>query len=113
VLDIGATNLELARRALSAPRRSEFVELFDPTVRLDLSERVFNPELYEGYGGLTRWRADVDDVWGSYHVEPEEFFEGDDVVVVFTRERSRGKASGVEVESSDSVPVQDARGQGE
>ncbi len=91
-------NLELARRALSAPRRSEFVELFDPTVRLDLSERVFNPELYEGYEGLTRWRADVEDVWESYRVEPEEFFEGDDVVVVFTRERGRGKGSRVVVD---------------
>jgi ketosteroid isomerase-like protein len=91
-------NVELVRRALSAPRRSEFVELFDPTVRLDVSERVFNPEMYEGYDGLTRWRADVEDVWESYRMEQEEFFEGDDVVVAFTRERGRGKGSRVVVD---------------
>ena len=90
-------NVELVRHALIA-RRSEFADLLDPAVRLDLSERVFNPAVYEGYEGVMRWRADVDDVWESYHSEPEEFFDGDEVVVVFTRERGRAKGSGVEVE---------------
>ncbi|MEA2335351.1 MAG: hypothetical protein QOG40_1841 [Solirubrobacteraceae bacterium] len=35
-------NVELVRRALRAGR-SEFAELLDPAIRLDLSERVFNP----------------------------------------------------------------------
>ena len=90
-------NLELVRRALSA-RRSEFERLLDPAVRLDLSERVFNPAVYEGYEGVLRWRADVGDVWESYRSEPEEFFDGDEVVVVFTRERGRAKGSGIEVD---------------
>ena len=90
-------NLELVRRALSA-RRSEFERLLDPAVRLDLSERVFNPAVYEGYEGVMRWRADVGDIWESYRSEPEEFFDGDEVVVVFTRERGRAKGSGIEVD---------------
>jgi ketosteroid isomerase-like protein len=90
-------DLELVRRALMA-RRSEFDELLDPDVRLDLSERVFNPDVYEGYDGIMRWRAEVADVWEYYRSEPEEFFEGDGVVVVFTHERARGKGSGVEVD---------------
>ncbi len=85
------------RRALVA-RRSEFADLLDPAMRLDLSERVFNPAIYEGYEGVMRWRADVGDVWDSYRSEPEEFFDGDEVVVVFTRERGRAKGSGIEVE---------------
>ncbi len=30
-------------------------ELFDPDVRLDMSRRVFNPVVYEGYAGLAQW----------------------------------------------------------
>ena len=90
-------NVEVVRRALIA-RRSEFADLLDPAVRLDLSERVFNPAVYEGYEGVMRWRADVGDVWDSYRSEAEEFFDGDEVVVVFTRERGRAKGSGIEVD---------------
>ena len=91
-------NVEIVRRTLTARKGEDLAELLDPTVRLDLSERVFNPAVYEGYEGLTRWRADVEDVWESYRAEPEEFFEGDEVVVAFTHERGRGRGSGVNVD---------------
>jgi len=94
---VSQENVEIVRRALGA-RRSEFERLLDPAVRLDLSERVFNPAVYEGYEGVMRWRADVGDIWESYRSEPEEFFDGDEVVVVFTRERGRAKGSGIEVD---------------
>ncbi len=90
-------NVEIVRRAVNA-RRSEFTELLDPAVRLDLSERVFNPAVYEGYEGILQWKAEVRDVWESYVSEPEEFFDCGQVVVVFTRERGRGRGSGVEVD---------------
>jgi ketosteroid isomerase-like protein len=90
-------NVEIVRRALSA-RRSEFAELLDPSVRLDLSERVFNPAVYEGYEGIMQWRADVGEVWEAYWSEPEEYYDGDEVVVAFIRERGRGKGSGIEID---------------
>lgn len=89
--------VELVRRSLTA-RRSEFPDLFTPDVRLDLSARIFNPAVYEGYEGLGRYRSEVREVWDSYRSEPEEFHVGEDVVVVFTREVGRGGTSGVEVE---------------
>ena len=91
------TDGEVVRRALGA-RRSEFAELFDPAVRLDLSERVFNPDTYEGYEGLLRWRAEVNEIWESYRSEPEELIEGDEVVVVYTHEHGRGQGSGIEID---------------
>jgi hypothetical protein len=94
---VSQENAEIVRCALTA-RRTEFADLLDPAVRLDLSERVFNPAVYEGYEGVMRWRADVGDVWDSYRSEPEEIFDGDEVVVVFTRERGRAKGSGIEVD---------------
>ena len=94
---MSSAKVEIVRRALRA-RRSEFEDLLDPAVRLDLSERVFNPAVYEGYEGIVRWRADVGETWESYRSEAEEFFEGPEVVVVFTQERGRGKGSGIEVQ---------------
>jgi ketosteroid isomerase-like protein len=92
-----SSRADVVRRALKA-RRSEFEELLDPDVRLDLSARVFNPEVYEGYEGVLRWRRDVADVWDSYVSEPEEFIDVGDAVLVLTRERGRGLGSGVEIE---------------
>ena len=94
---MSSAKVEIVRRALRA-RRSEFEDLLDPAVRLDLSERVFNPAVYEGYDGIMQWRAEVGETWDSYRSEAEEFFEGPDVVVVFTQERGRGKGSGIEVQ---------------
>jgi len=94
---MSSANVEIVRRALKA-RRSEFEDLLDPAVRLDLSERVFNPGVYEGYDGIMQWRAEVGETWDSYRTEAEEFFEGPEVVVVFTHERGRGKGSGIEVQ---------------
>jgi ketosteroid isomerase-like protein len=90
-------NVEIVRRALNA-RRSEFAELLDPAVRLDLTERVFNPAVYDGYEGVMRWHAEVAEVWESYVSEPQEFIDCDRAVVVFTRERGQGRGSGVEVD---------------
>lgn len=94
----GATDLiELVRRSLTA-RAIEFPAVFTPDVRLDLSVRVFNPAVYDGYEGLRRYRSEVREVWDSYVSEPEEFHVGEGVVVVFTREVGRGGASGIEVD---------------
>jgi len=68
-------NVEIVRRALIA-RRNEFADVLDPAVRLDLSERVFNPAVYEGYEGIMRWREEARDVWESHRSEPERLFAG-------------------------------------
>ena len=50
-----SANVELVRRVLGAAgnvRIERFVELLDPDVRFDLSGRVFNPAIYDGYEGL-------------------------------------------------------------
>jgi ketosteroid isomerase-like protein len=91
-------NVEIVRRILTTRPGEILAALLDPAVRLDLSERVFNPAVYEGYEGIVRWFAEVDDVWETYRMQPEEFVDRDDVVVVLARERGRGTGSGVEVE---------------
>jgi hypothetical protein len=100
---------ELVRRALRA-RRSEFSELFDPAIRLDLSERVFNPDVYEGYDGLMRWRSDLREVWESYDSEVERLFDRENATVVVIHERGRGKGSGVDVDRRYTLLFRLARG---
>ena len=59
-------SVELVRRALEytntpahdAPDE-ELATVFAPDVVLDMSTRVFNPKVYEGYDGLREFRADL------------------------------------------------------
>jgi hypothetical protein len=67
-------------------------------VKYDLSERVFNPAVYEGHDGIRRFVADLDEVWDEFRIEPVEFIDAGETVVVSHRVHARGKGSGVEVE---------------
>jgi ketosteroid isomerase-like protein len=94
-------NMELVRRLYDAVNRGDIegaIELTDPAVKYDLSERVFNPAVYEGHDGIRRFVADLDEVWEEFRSEPVEFIDVGDTVVVSHRVIARGKGSGVEVE---------------
>jgi len=71
-------------------------KLFDPTVRLDFSERIFNPSIHEGHAGVVQWRAELCEIWESFRVDPQELFKGEDVFVVFVAEVSRGRLGGTQ-----------------
>lgn len=71
-------------------------ELFDPSVRLDFSERIFNPSVYEGHEGVRRWRTELAEVWESFRADPQELYRGDDVFVMFVAEVSKGRLRGTE-----------------
>ena len=60
----------------------------------DLAETVY------GYEGMGRYAAKVAEVLDDYRMVPERFIDaGDDRVLVFSRERGRGKGSGAEVQT--------------
>jgi hypothetical protein len=50
-------------------------------VRFDMSDRVFNPEVYSGDDGIRRFMAEVHEVWETFTREPTEVKETDDVVL--------------------------------
>jgi ketosteroid isomerase-like protein len=62
-----------------------------------MSDRVFNPAVYEGHDGIRRFYSEVRDVWKSYVWEPEELIEAGPDVVALIRSTGRGRGSGVEV----------------
>jgi len=63
-----------------------------------MSDRVFNPAVYEGHDGIRRFYAEVRDVWETYVWEPEELIEAGENVVALLHSSGRGRGSGVEVE---------------
>jgi ketosteroid isomerase-like protein len=79
------------------------IERFAPDVVVDMSRRVFNPDVYEGHEGLRRLGREVNEVWASFRIEPERFIESGDRVIVIERRRGRGKESQVEVEARSGV----------
>jgi ketosteroid isomerase-like protein len=97
----GAENVEivrLAHEALNGGDLDALIALCDAKFRLDMSDRVFNPAVYEGYDGIRIFYSEVCDVWASYVWEPEALMEVSGSVVALLRSCGRGRGSGVEVE---------------
>jgi len=96
-----SANVALVRRAYEALNNGDMdalIALCDSKFRLDMSDRVFNPAVYEGHEGIRRFHAEVRDVWESYVWEPEELIAVGSNVVALLRSSGRGRGSGVEVE---------------
>jgi len=94
-------NVEIVRRAheaLNSGDMDALVKVCAPEFRLDMSDRVFNPAVYEGHAGIRRFYSEVRDVWESYVWDPEELIERGSDVVALLRSTGRGRGSGVEVE---------------
>jgi ketosteroid isomerase-like protein len=94
-------NVEIVRRGYEALNRGDvegMIETTEPHARWDLSERVFNPAVYEGHDGIRRFIEEIDEVWDHFRLEPLEFIDAGDKVVVSHLVRGRGKGSGVDVE---------------
>jgi ketosteroid isomerase-like protein len=101
-------NVEVVKRAhqrllgdLAAFRggASDLAEFCDPEVHVDQTRRVFNPASYDGYEGLLSALGEVRDAWEQFALEPEEFIDAGERVVVIHRVRARGRGSGVQLEA--------------
>src|SRR5437867_939955 len=99
-------NVEIVRRIYrefgrdwTAVAADETLErLVDPEVRIDMSRRALNPAVYDGYEGMRRSAAEVREVWEGWRVEPEQFEDAGDRVLVIERYGGRGRESGLELQ---------------
>jgi ketosteroid isomerase-like protein len=94
-------NARIVARLYEAINRRDFDAGFE-LVAADFEWRVPDRAIF---AGTHRGREEVErvidaqlEVFEEFEIVPEEFFEKDDQVVVFVRQRARGGASGVEVE---------------
>jgi ketosteroid isomerase-like protein len=90
--------VRLAHKALNGGDVDALVALCDGAFRLDMSDRVLNPAVYEGHDGIRRFYAEVREVWASYTWEPEELVESGDDVIALLRSSGKGRGSGIEME---------------
>jgi len=107
-------NVEVVRRAHEALNGGDIdavIALCNPAFRLDMSDRVLNPMVYEGHGGIRRFYHEVRDVWANYTWEPEQLIESGDQVVALLRSTGTGRGSGVEIERQTAMvwTVHDSR----
>ena len=80
--------------------RTQVAELVDPEVELHGTVGgVQEGQVYRGLAEVVREYDEVDgEAWEERRIEPEEFLDADDHVVVMFHEFRRGKGSGVELE---------------
>jgi ketosteroid isomerase-like protein len=73
--------------------QSEDVEWHGPRVFPDLG----GP--HRGHDGIRAYTRRIMDAWAEFTIVPEKFLDLGERVLVLTRERGRGRASGIEVQS--------------
>lgn len=67
--------------------------------QIDMSRRVFNPDVYCGQAGLRRLLDEIREVWDEFRVTAERFVDAGDRIVVIEAIRGRGRTSRVTVDS--------------
>jgi len=95
--------MDLMNSATTGEAVRELYDKFDPDVRIDMTRRVFNPDVYEGHDGLRRLGSEVREVWAEFKIEPERFIDAGDQVIVIERRRGRGTGSGIEIDQRSAV----------
>jgi ketosteroid isomerase-like protein len=97
--------LDLINRAASGAVDERVFDLLAPDVRLDMSRRTFNPDIYQGYADLRRFRQELNEVWEDFSTTVERIIDAGESVVVIETIRGRGRGSGAEVTHHQSATI--------
>jgi uncharacterized protein len=96
-------NVDIARRgydAMQARDMDAILELLDSDVSVEVhTGRPDLPEVLHGHAGFLQNIQGLTEVFEDIEIEPEEFFDLDDVLVVTIRTAGHGRASGIRVEN--------------
>lgn len=100
-------NLEIVRRSLES--FSETGEILWATVddEVEITDHdIPDQQGYRGHEGLARWLEDWGSAWADYAVEPTEFIDAGEYVVVVLRMHATGRGSGLELDREDAIVYQ-------
>ena len=90
-------NVETVRRIYDRLNRDDaeaVIGCCDDDFRLDMTERVFNPDTYEGHDGIRRFCEGVQDAWESYHWTIEGTRVAGDVVIAMLHCEGQSREGG-------------------
>jgi ketosteroid isomerase-like protein len=95
-------NVEIVRRGYDHFNRTgePDYDVLDPEVVYDVSRRTFDPLVYHGHEGVRQFVTLIRKQWAAMRLEPLDFVDAGDTVVVSVRLVGVGKASGVETKSN-------------
>ena len=101
-----ASPTEIVQRAHDALNRGDIdalIELCVDDFRLDMSDRVLNPSVYEGHEGIRRFYDEVREVWDTFTWEPREIRELQHGIVTFVHSTGRGRGSSLELDRESAM----------
>ena len=96
-------NVEVVQAAFDAYSRADLdrlLEVTSPEIVVNQPQEQPDLQTYEGHDGLMRALAEWVGEWDGYQVEVLRVIDADPHVMAKVRQRGRGKASGVEIEST-------------
>jgi ketosteroid isomerase-like protein len=103
-------NVEIVRKCVELVRRfdEEFTGSRTGTDLLDDALEVHDhdsPDLgvLKGHAGFLRWIDDWDEAWAEWSVEPDEYIDAGEQIVVLHRLSARGRGSGVRLIRRDGM----------
>jgi ketosteroid isomerase-like protein len=109
-------NVEIVKRATEFMGRRDWLgiaDLIDPGVELHGSVGGLEEgNILRGPGEISQaFDTEDSDVWDEHRIEPREFIDAGDRVVILHREYQRGKGSGVEIviDTASILDVRDGR----
>jgi ketosteroid isomerase-like protein len=98
---VESASIQQLRRGYANFNRGDFeavLENFDPSVEVHDRQEIPDPREYSGLEGARQAFASVLEMFDEYEIEPVEFVERGEQILVVANQRGRGQASGVTVE---------------
>src|SRR5919201_3284636 len=104
-------NVELAQRVLGHLVATGEVlwDAADPEIEVHDHDTPDQGD-YVGHEDLTRWLEEWGAAWAEWSIEPEEFIDAGDSVVVLIRMKAEGRGSGIELDRQDALVYEIHRG---
>jgi ketosteroid isomerase-like protein len=106
-------NVEIVRQVYESLERRDWdsmADVLDPDVeRHGTVGGVEEGRVARGLRQIRQVWKEEDEMWDAHRLEPQEFIDAGDRVVVFQREYQRGKSSGVEL-VVDTASILELRG---
>src|SRR6476660_7194531 len=93
-------NVEIIERVLASAASGDFetmLSLHDPTWEGFIPEQFPVAGTWRGLDGVRGFVEEWLEAWDEFRLEPEEFLDGGEAVVVVVRYRGKGRGSGIEV----------------